>query len=166
MNKKQLKVTFEPLEKVDKEKILELMNHPLVLRQMPLASKEFTEADYSKFLSTKRKLWDQHGYGPWAFFVEGEFAGWGGLQFENGDPDLAMVLHPKFWGIGKLVYAQLLKQAFIDHEFESITVLLPPSRNHSKALLKLHFVSDGELQINNTRFLRYRLHAKDLPKDI
>lgn len=47
--------------------------------------------------------WQQYGYGPWAFEIDQQFAGWGGLQYEEGDADLALVLHPKFWGSGKEV---------------------------------------------------------------
>ena len=43
-------------------------------------------------------MWDEHGYGPWAFIINGEFAGWGGLQPEQGEADFALVLHPDFWG--------------------------------------------------------------------
>lgn len=35
------------------------------------------------------------------FFVDGQFAGWGGLQQEDGDADLALVLHPDYWGLAE-----------------------------------------------------------------
>lgn len=164
MRKKHLHIEFKHLEEVNKEDILELMNHPLVLRQMPLAKGRFDDDAYEQFLSTKKQLWRDHGYGPWAFIVDGEFAGWGGLQYEHGDPDLAMVLHPEYWGIGKYIYEEILEQAFGEMGFKSITILLPPSRKPSKTLLRYHFKRDGEVKIENESFLRFRLHASDALK--
>jgi hypothetical protein len=40
-------------------------------------------------------------HGPWAFIVDGKFAGWGGLQPEEGDADLELVLHPDYWATEK-----------------------------------------------------------------
>lgn len=164
MPKRNPSIEFKYLEEVNKEDILELMNHPLVLRQMPLAKGSFDCTAYEKFLATKKQLWDDYGYGPWAFIVDGKFAGWGGLQYEHGDPDLAMVLHPDYWGTGKYIYEEILERAFGEMRFESITILLPPSRKPSKTLLRYNFKPDGEVKIENERFLRFRLHACDILK--
>lgn len=164
MQKKSLRIEFKYLEEVNKEDVLALMNNPLVLRQMPLAKESFDDDAYEKFLAAKKQLWCDHGYGPWAFIVDGKFAGWGGLQYEHGDPDLAMVLHPNYWGIGRYIYEEILKRAFGEMGFKSITILLPPSRKPSKTLLRYHFKPDGEVKIENERFLRFRLHASDMLK--
>lgn len=72
-----LDIELNRLTEVDKLDIIELMNHPLLKRHMPLLGDEFTEADCDAFVSDKEKLWAEHGYGPWAFLVDGKFAGWG-----------------------------------------------------------------------------------------
>lgn len=64
---------------MNKFDIIELMNHPLLKRYMPLLSDKFTEDDCDKFIAAKEQLWAEHGYGPWAFVVDGKFADWGGL---------------------------------------------------------------------------------------
>ena len=69
-------------------------------------------ADCEGFIAAKEQLWAEHGYGPWAFFVDGEFVGWGGLQPEDGEADLGMVLHPKHWGVGKALYDEVIRRAF------------------------------------------------------
>ena len=101
--------------------------HPLVRRLMPLTQDDFSEADARHFVAGKERLWAEHGYGPWAFFVGGRFAGWGGLQPEAGDADLGLVLHPDFWGWGKRIYDETLRRA-PGLGVTSITMLLPPSR--------------------------------------
>ena len=152
-------IKFKRLDEVDKSDIIELMNHPLVRRQMPLTKDNFDEIDCDEFISAKEKLWSEYGYGPWVFIVDDKFVGWGGLQPEDGDADLGLVLHPTFWGIGKALYNEIIKYAFGEMGFESVTILLPPTRTRIKGILKLGFQPDGEVEIAGERFIRYRLHA-------
>lgn len=133
------------------------MNDPRVRRQMPLTGDNFDEADCADFIASKEQLWAEHGYGPWAILVDGSFAGRGGLQWENGDADLGLVLLPAYWGLGRTLYGMILERAFGEMGFDSVTVLLPPSRTRIKGLSRLGFKPDGETLIEGERFLRYRL---------
>jgi [ribosomal protein S5]-alanine N-acetyltransferase len=154
-----MKIECKRLSEINKSEIVELLNHPQVRRHMPLAKDFFDDAAYDAFIADKEQLWAKYGYGPWAFVVEGKFVGWGGLQYEEGDADLALVLHPDYWGIGRAIYETIIKKAFGEMGFESITALLPPSRTRIKGLEKLGFQLDGELIIKSERFLRYRLYS-------
>jgi GNAT superfamily N-acetyltransferase len=147
------------LGEVDPADLVELMNHPRVRRHMPLADGPFGAAECAAFVTAKEELWREHGYGPWAFVIDGEFAGWGGLQPEDGDADLALVLHPRFWGHGRAVYERVLDEAFGPLGFDSVTVLLPPTRGGAHGVRRLGFHPDGETDIAGRRFLRYRLSA-------
>ena len=89
--------------------------------------------------------------------IDGRFAGWGGLQSENGEADLAMVLHPDFWGIGKTLYKEIIRRAFYEMKLSSVTVLLPPTRTRISGLLHLGFKKDSELEIEKQHFIKYRL---------
>ena len=106
---------------------------------MPLTNDDFDEAECEAFIAAKEKLWDDYDYGPWAFVVNGRFASWGGLQSEEGDVDLVVVLHPDYWSLCKAIYDRLNAFAFEEKGFESVTILLPPSRKrcHSQQLLRL-----------------------------
>lgn len=153
------KIEFRPLEEVDKADILELMNHPLVRRQLPLAKGYFDDEAYNSFISNKRQLWLKHGYGPSAFFIDNKFAGWGGLQWEEGDADLALVLHPNYWGMGKQLFYKIIEHAFHEMGLSDITILLPPTRKYEKVLSRFHFKPDGQLTIDGQLFLRFRLFS-------
>lgn len=157
-----MQIEFKPLKDIPKQDIIELLNHPLVRRHMPLAKDDFDDQAYDKFIAAKQKLWDDHGYGPWALIVDQQFVGWGGLQYEEGDADLALVLHPKHWGLGKVLFDAILQKSIKETKLDSITALLPPSRTRTKGMLKLGFQPDGELIIHGERFIRYRLfcHSK------
>lgn len=152
-----MNIDFKRLTEVEKSEIIELMNHPLVRRQMPLLQDNFGKSDCDAFVAAKERLWSEYGYGPWAFFIDGQFAGWGGLQAENGEADLGLVLHPNYWGIGKVLYEEIIGRAFGEMGFEAVTVLLPPTRTRVKGLLRLSFKEDGELKVGDERFIRYRL---------
>lgn len=152
-----MNIEFRRLTEIETSEIIELMNHPLVRRQMPLINDNFDESDCDAFIAAKERLWAEYGYGPWAFVIDGQFVGWGGLQPENGEVDLGLVLHPNHWGVGKALYDEIIDRAFGEMGFETVTVLFPPTRMRIKGLLRLGFKEDGELEIGGERFIRYRL---------
>lgn len=152
-------IQFARLGDVDRAAIIELMNDPHVRRHMPLARGAFGPAECDAFVAAKERQWQDHGYGPWAFIIDGEFAGWGGIQNEGGEADVGLVLRPKYWGAGKVLYARIIAHAFGELGFSSVIALLPPSRTRISGVLKLGFRPDGELTIAGERFLRYRLTA-------
>lgn len=150
-------IEFKRLTEVDNIEIIDLMNNELVRKQMPLFTGDFTERICKEFIVSKEQLWSEYGYGPWAFVVNDEFVGWGGLQPENGDADLALVLHPNHWGLGKYLYTEIIKRAFGEMKLESVTVLFPPSRTRIQGLLRLGFKKESVLKIDGKHFIKYRL---------
>ncbi|TRX58834.1 GNAT family N-acetyltransferase [Fulvivirga sp. M361] len=160
-----MNIEFKRLAEIEKSDIIELMNNPLVRRQMPLLQSDFSESDCDKFVASKEQLWTEHGYGPWAFIVNDQFAGWGGLQPESGEADLALVLHSDYWGIGKVLYKEIISRAFDNLGLTSVTVLFPPTRTRIKGILRLGFKEDKEVEIGNERFIRYRLEKPVKNKD-
>ncbi|MGR9087169.1 MAG: GNAT family N-acetyltransferase [Gammaproteobacteria bacterium] len=139
--------------------IIALHNNPRVLRHLPLAGGTFDESECKKWVESKVIQWEDNGYGPWGILINGVFAGWGGLQLEMGDADLALVLSPEHWGYGRIVYQKIIKIAFEEMGFESVTALLPPSRVRANGMLRLGFQSDGQVRISESLFYRYRLWA-------
>jgi ribosomal-protein-alanine N-acetyltransferase len=158
-------IAFRRLTEVDPASIIDLMNHPLVRRHLPLARGRFGPTECARFIASKEAMWEEHGYGPWAFMIGGEFAGWGGIQCEGGEADIGLVLHPKHWGAGKVLYHRIVDFAFGDRGFSSVIALLPPSRTRVTGVLKLGFRADGELVIAGERFIRYRLNAPAMGSD-
>lgn len=152
-----MNIELKRLTEVKKPELINLMNHPLVRRQMPLLKESFNESACNKFIAAKELLWLDYGYGPWAFFIEGRFAGWGGLQPEEGEADLAMVLHPDYWGMGKAIYKLIIGHAFNVMHLTSVTILFPPSRTRINAILKLGFKQESEVMVGRQPFIKYRL---------
>lgn len=158
-----MRIEFKRLTEINKEDILDLMNQPLLHRHMPLLGDTFTEEDYEDFVAAKERMWEEYGYGPWAIVVDCKFAGWGGLQPENGEADLGLVLHPHYWGIGRILYEEIIEYAFKEMELESVTILLPPTRTRIKGVLRLGFEQEGEIDVGGERFIRFRLYSPRNP---
>ncbi|MEO2052429.1 GNAT family N-acetyltransferase [Flagellimonas beolgyonensis] len=156
-----MKIELTRLSSVKSSDIIDLMNHPLVRRQMPLFDGEFKPRDCDSFVAAKEKLWADFGFGPWAFLVDGQFAGWGGLQPEEGDADLALVLHPDFWGCGKAIYNKILQQAFGPMGLGSITLLLPTTRVRVSGVIGLGFKEEGIVTIKGHPFKKFRLNKSN-----
>lgn len=148
---------FVALSEVAVADIMDLMNNPQVGAHLPLLTGHFSQDDCQKFLVAKQQLWDAYGFGPWAFLIDGAFAGWGGLQPEAGEADFALVLHPKFWGWGLKIFKRVKEEAFGPMQLGSITILLPPERKNAKAVTRMGFVEEGELTINGAVFRKFRL---------
>lgn len=141
--------------------IVALHNNPRVLRHLPLAGARFDESGCTAWVQNKEAQWDTNGYGPWGILIDGAFAGWGGLQQETGDADLALVLAPEYWGHGRAICRRIIDIAFAEMGLESITALLPPSRVRARGMLRLGFRADGQAEICGSVFHRYRLWAPD-----
>lgn len=147
------------LSEIELTDIMALHTDPRVLRHLPLASGTFDEFECKRWRESKEAQWEANGYGPWGILIGGAFAGWGGLQYEMGDADLALVLSPDYWGYGKAIYRKIIGIAFEELGLESVTALLPPSRGQADGLLRLGFVADGQIDISGSLFNRYRLWA-------
>ncbi|WP_404460830.1 GNAT family N-acetyltransferase [Providencia rettgeri] len=154
-------IQFLRLPQIPTAEIIALNTHPLVLKHMPLGDALFDEAFCRNWVAGKEQHWSQYGYGVWAFVIDGQFAGWGGLQNENGDAGLALVLHPVFWGEGKRIAVQMIQKAFSSLNIDSLTIHLPLTRLKLAALLRYGFVEDGLVDFDGVPFKRFRLKKAD-----
>ena len=152
-----MSIEFIRLTQVNKKDIIELMNNPKVVKHMPLASSKFDDKAYKKFIEEKETIWKKYGFGPFGFIIDKNFIGWGGLQPEQNDIEIAMVLNPNYWGYGRKIYERIINSAFHELKLKSIIILLPPSRKHIKGILKLGFKREALLKIDDVLFYRYRL---------
>ncbi|MDO3388230.1 GNAT family N-acetyltransferase [Gilvimarinus sp. SDUM040013] len=150
-------IRYQPLSSIPLSFYIELHGNPQVLRHLPLAPGGFDELACQRWLAAKEQLWVSAGYAPQAVIVDGEFAGWAGLQPELGEAALAIVLTPKHWGIGLAVARQLLDRAFTALKLSSVCVLLPPSRTRVGALQRFGFELLGDVDYDGSVFKHYRL---------
>lgn len=150
-------IIFTRLTEIPPVAIINLMNDPIVQRHLPLAPEEFGNIECDRFIANKERMWEENGWGPWAFVLNDEFIGWGGLQLESHDVDVGLVLNQKYWGAGPTLFRRILTYAFEEICVDSVTALLPPSRTRVSVMRRLGFRNDGETMIQDQPFVRYRL---------
>lgn len=151
-------IKFVHLSEINEQDIIDLMNEEEVGKLLPLLQGEFTAEHCKAFVKAKTQLWKEFGFGPWGFVINGEFAGWGGVQPEQGEADFALVLHPNFWGWGRRVFNKVRDQAFHELGRDSLTILFPPTRTNSRAVTRYGFVEEGKINLDGEVFIKFRLN--------
>lgn len=149
-------IRFGRLTEVATSAVHRLLNEPRNARHMPLAGR-FDDAQTAEWVRAKDAQWDDNGYGPWAVFLEGEFAGWGGFQWEEDGPDFGLVLFPSFWGAGADITRAALDTGFNELGFDEIFVALPYSRTPGDVMTRFGFTAIGDGEFDGVAFRRYRL---------
>ena len=150
-------IAFRRLTEISPDSIIQMMNEPAVRRHLPLARGYFGVSECESFVAAKERMWEDRGFGPWAFVLEDEFIGWCGLQPEGDNVDLGLVLRRKHWGAGPVLFRRILAYAFEELDVDSVIALLPRSRTRVAALRRLGFREEGEVLIEGQRFVRHRL---------
>jgi RimJ/RimL family protein N-acetyltransferase len=136
--------------------IIALHDDPRVRRHLPLSTGDADEARRRAWVAAKEQEWQRHGRGAWACFDGDAFIGWGGLQDEAGDADVALVLDPAAWGHGAALLRMILAQARDVFRLTSVTRHLPPGRARSGALTRVGFVAEADVCLAGVCFTRYR----------
>jgi RimJ/RimL family protein N-acetyltransferase len=149
-------IRFGRLTEVPTPVVSRLLNEPRNARHMPLAG-HFDDAQTADWVRSKDAQWEEHGYGPWAVFVDGEFAGWGGFQREDEGADFGLVLFPSFWGVGAPVTRAALDAGFTEFGFAEVFVALPYSRSPERVMARWGFAPLGGGEVEGVPFRRYRL---------
>ncbi len=126
-------VTFTRLPMAPFDDLLRLLNEPRNARHMPL-SEPFTPEQARDWIAGKDSRWEDHGYGPWAVFLDGVFAGWGGFQLEENGADYGLVLLPEHWGHGREITMHALDLGFGEFGLDEVLIALPPTRNPDRGL--------------------------------
>lgn len=65
----------------------------------------------------------EHDLGPWAIFVDGDFAGWGGFHGESGN-EVVLVLEPIHWPLGDTIARHMVPRQMAPYGFLEIAVAL------------------------------------------
>ncbi len=147
--------TLHPFSDIPHADWLLLLNHPDVIRHMPLATESWTGHAVMEWAKGKDAQWQAHGYGPWAIRIDGAFAGWGGFQQEGREADLALVLLPEFWGSGPALVRDFMSRR-LALGIGPVSILLPPSRTRFRGLARIGFAFDCEVVYAGRRFLKFR----------
>nr|WP_238934814.1 GNAT family N-acetyltransferase [Maricaulis parjimensis] len=151
------RLRFTRLTEVPLEAIRAHMRHPRLAEHMPLLKGAWDLTQCQALVDTKEAHWKRDGLGHWAFLANGHYAGWGGFQKEGEDWDFGLVLHPDHFGLGLPITRKALTFARQTAKLDAITFLLPPSRQHLKALLRLGAQELAATHYDGHEFRKFRL---------
>jgi ribosomal-protein-alanine N-acetyltransferase len=69
LGESKVNLEFKQLSQVERLHFIALHTNPVVCRHMPLSSGNFSDAECAAWIADKERLWEDYGYGPWAFIT-------------------------------------------------------------------------------------------------
>lgn len=142
---------------------LDHMNDRRIARHLPLLRSPWHPHDVDAFIAAKETKWDDDGLGHWAILVDGEYAGWGGLQREGLDWDFGLVLRPAYFGFGAAIARFILAWVAMNTGIREISFLLPPSRS-IRALARLGARRVGQAHHSGEIFSKWTLNLSEFTR--
>ena len=106
MNKKV--VTYASLREVSQTVLLDLMNDDK-LRAHLVDHPKFTEETLEFWVMEKTRIDAANGYRVRVILVNGNIAGWCGIQPDGEGAELAIILSSSYWGSGLRVFRDMIR---------------------------------------------------------
>jgi hypothetical protein len=150
-------IAFVSLAEIPLDRFVAHMNDPRTGAHMPLLTGSLTVQDAAALVAAKLASWRRDGLGHWAILEGGRYVGWGGFQKEGDEWDFGLVLVPEAFGLGARITREALAFARANTSISYITFLLPPSRKHLGALVRMGARPIGEVTHGGATFRKYRL---------
>lgn len=148
-------LTYHPLEASSAQEWLELLNADRVRKHL-VAHPRFTPRTLDAWLRTKTEQDQQPGCRVRGIRNGGTLVGRCGIQHEAGGYELALVLSPDSWGLGREVLVGLKAWAReLGHQ--QLLAHLPRTRPQTRALARLFGQPTGVTEIAGCTFDPYRI---------
>ena len=147
-------VEYRTLNKVDPDPLLSLLNKKRI-RSHLIDHQRFDSESLQLWIKTKIEMDASPGCRVRAIVVDGQCIGWCGIQNDNNDYEIAVVLDDNYWGLGPKIFRDLMAWAKeLGHKTVSIHFL--HTRPEYKFLKKIA-QSVHESQILGSKFTTYTL---------
>ena len=150
-------IEYVKLSQIDPASFLPILNKQTT-RDHLIDHDLFDVAMVTEWIEEKSKVDLSHGCRVRGIMVDKHLAGWCGIQFEEGSYEIAIVIEDRFWGIGKMVYLELMTWA---KELGHKTVLIHflHTRPQYKFLRKMA-KNVYEKELLGRKFMTYELEVK------
>ena len=94
-------------EEVSPHDFLPVLNSPKIRKHL-IEHELFTLDSLNDWMASKKDVNSMAGCKVRAICVDGEVAGWCGIQFEGGKYEIAIIIDDKYWGLGKRVFKDMM----------------------------------------------------------
>lgn len=150
-------VTLRAFSEPTVEQYRALITDPKVTRHMPLARSEYSDEWIVNWINNKAHTWENPELGPWSVWLGDQFLGWAGVEPEPEGLSLGMVLHRRYWGLGREVFATMLPRIQAYFGESRLVIELPGSRSSEVFAARLGLLDAGEQILEGRAFKRYFL---------
>lgn len=100
-------VDYPKFNTINPNDFLPLLNSKKIRKHL-IEHELFTIGTLTTWMHNKMKVDATSGCKVRGIVCEGELAGWCGIQLEEGNYELAIVIDDKFWGLGKTVFKDMM----------------------------------------------------------
>ena len=100
-------VEYLDFNKIDKNELLPLLNSKTV-REHLIDHELFTVDTLTTWMQSKMEVDATPGCRVRGIVINGELAGWCGIQPEDDKYELAIIIDEKFWGLGIKVFKEIM----------------------------------------------------------
>ena len=98
---------YIPLSRVNSDDFITLLNNPKI-REHLIGHDLFDHTSLNAWIKGKAEVDAQPGCKVRAIILNGLLIGWCGIQLENGQYEIAIIISDKSWGIGKTVFQDIM----------------------------------------------------------
>lgn len=102
-----IEIDYVDLRSLNQEELKNILNKGKV-REHLVSHEDFDKRNLIAWIDEKIEMDARLGCKVRGIKVNGKAAGWCGIQFEAGTYELALVLDDEFWGIGTVVFKELM----------------------------------------------------------
>ncbi|WP_444885157.1 N-acetyltransferase [Microbulbifer sp. PSTR4-B] len=150
-------IEYLKFSEVNPHKFLPILNGHKTRKHL-IEHKMFTLKTVTEWMHSKIEVDKEAGCRVRAIIVDDELAGWCGIQQECGKYEIAIVIDGQFWGVGRIVFQDLMRWA---RELNHDEVLV--NFHHTRPIYKfLEKIAEDihESEIYGSKFTTYKIKLK------
>jgi len=150
-------VEYPEFNKIKPSDFLPLLNSKKIRKHL-IEHELFTIDTLTAWMHSKMEVDATSGCKVRGIVLDGELAGWCGVQLEEGKYELAIIIDDKFWGLGKRVFKDMMCWAKeLEHNEVYIHFLhTRPEYKFLKKIAKNVYIAD----FFGSKFTTYQLTVK------
>ena len=137
----------------------ELFKNDKLHRHMPLASKSVDDVWIGKWIESKKSISTITPFEIYSIWNKDEFCGWAGIQPDGDCYEMAIVLKPNFWGLGRILANDLIQKYRDSNVDKQLFIYLPLSRNVEIVADRFKFTLFGEIEIDGVNFAKLLINV-------
>jgi len=103
-------IEYPEFNTIDPSDFLPLLNNRNIRKHL-IEHELFTISTLTSWMQTKMEVDATSGCKVRGIVCDGQLAGWCGIQLEEGKYELAIIIDDKHWGLGKMVFKEMMHWA-------------------------------------------------------